>query len=594
MAEDLPRRLAAILSADVVGYSRLMEVDEDGTIAALRALRAEVFDPRIAECGGRIANTAGDSLLVEFPSAVAAVRCAIEIQRAIGERASDLAEDRRLLFRIGINVGDVVAHGDDLLGDGVNIAARLQALCSPGAILISGSVHDHISGKLAVDIRERGLVRLKNIAREVPAFEIADPSGSGATRPTQAAHADRPGDAIDFSRFDRASIVVLPFRDLGGSDRDCLGEGLRLSLHSVLIKLPGLFLLHTASVDQYRGRDVSAVEVGREIKVGYVVGGAVQRAGNRVRILVDLTDVAAGEVIWADRLDRTLEDIFDFQDEVSREIVNAIGLEMRGGDLRRAMFSGASSPEGVAHLHRSVSHLYRGTREDTTIARDWAQMLLAAEPENPWATGLIALTYWREAKFGWTDDPVECVDLAISFAERAIAKGDPEGVGHTVLSYARLCQRRFDEALAASVEARSRRPSCPVSNGMLAEVMRFYGHPDQAVQRMRDAMRLARNFPPWMASSLAAALRDCGDFDASMEAANQATRLFPGDIDSQVTLCSAHVAAGSLDKAKQLARQIRDAEPDFSVSGYIAGQPYRESGTLRRIAENLASAGLPE
>jgi adenylate cyclase len=607
MAKRTQRRLAAIVAADVVGYSRLMSSDEEGTLAALKAARSDVFDPYFAEHGGRVVKTTGDGLLAEFPSVLDAVRCCVEVQQSLLEQATSVPEDRQLRFRIGINLGDIIFDGDDIYGDGVNVAARLEAMAEPGGVCVSDDVVRQIRGKLNVAFTDDGYHDLKNIAEPVhvwrwssarlikPAIgDVPEPVRAGMRQHSQVRRADAKDDVIDFSQFDRAPIVVLPFRDLGGSDQDCLGEGLRLSLHSVLIKLSGLFLLHTAAVESYRGRDLSAAEIGREINVNYVVSGAVQRAGNRVRILVELTDVGTGQVIWADRLDRTLEDIFDFQDEVTQEIVNAIGLKLRGGDARRACFITAGSAETLALLHRAVSHLYRGTREDTAIAREWGEKLLAAEPNNPSTLGLIALTHWREAKFCWTDDPGASLERAAEYAERTIARGDPEGIGHTIIGYVHLLQRRYDDALAASTKARARRPSCPMSNGVLAEVMRFYGNPDQAVLRMRDAMRLARNFPPWMVSGLAASLRDSGEIDASIEAASEAMRLFPEDIDCQVTLCCDKVFAGSAAEARQVAELIRRADPSFSISHYVASQPYRDQVTLDGIMECLKRAGLPE
>jgi adenylate cyclase len=584
-----------------------MSLDEEGTLAALKAVRNEVLAPHFAEHGGRVIKTTGDGLLAEFPSVLDAVRCCVDIQRGVAEHTTSAPEDRQLRFRIGINLGDIIVDGGDIYGDGVNVAARLESIAEPGGICVSDDVVRQTRGKLDFAFTDDGHHKLKNIPERVHVWRWSstesiksasvDPSVSGAVEIKQESHGralETKDSAIDFSQFDRASIVVLPFRDLGGSDQDCLGEGLRLSLHSVLVKLSGLFLLHTTAVENYRGRDLSAAEIGREINVRYVVSGAVQRAGNRVRILIELTDVDRGQVIWADRLDRMIQDIFDFQDEASREIVNTIGLELRGGDARRASFTTAASAEALALLHRSVSHLYRGTREDTAIAREWGEKLLAVEPDNPTSLGLIALTHWRDARFCWSDSPSASLERAADYAQRVIAMGDPEGLGHTIISYVHLLKRRYDDALATSTEARARRPSCPMSNGLLAEVMRFYGSPDQAVLRMRDAMRLARNFPPFMLSGLAASLRDSGEIDASTEAATEAMRLFPEDIDSQVTLCCDKVLAGSVAEASQIAERIRRADPSFSISHYVASQPYRDQATLDGIVECLTQAGLSE
>jgi TolB-like protein len=570
-----------------------MEVDEIGTIAALRAHRERVFDPKIAEFRGRIANTAGDSLLIEYASAVDALRCALEVQRETAVRNETLAEEQRLEFRIGINIGDVVVQGEDLLGDGINVAARLQGLSEAGGICISASVYDQVSGKLDLELEDLGEVKLKNIERGVRAYSIKGVLDmQRKARPLPQTPADD-SNVIDFSRFERVPIVVLPFKELGVAEQDFLAEGLRLSLHSVLVKLPGFFLLHTAIVEGYRESDVSAVDAGRAVDVRYVVSGTVQRVGNRVRITIELTDASAQQLIWGERFDRTMEDIFDLQDKVALEIVNALNIELRVGEAGRLRFQTIADPNALAHLHRAVSHLYRGTREDTALARQWAEKLEELEPTSPVGLGTIAITHWRDAKFGWAENPQFSLEQAAVYAQRTIDLGDPEGVGHTIMGHVRLLERRHDEALAASAEAQSKRPSCPLANGLLAEVMRFCGKPDQAITRMNEAMKLTRTFPPWMINTLAAALRDNGEIEASIAAANEAARLFPDDLDGLTTLCCDYILSQSMKEARQVAKDIRRCDPSFSIARYAESQPYKDKATLDRIVENLECAGLP-
>jgi TolB-like protein len=525
---------------------------------------------------------------------VDALLCAMDVQREVALRNEKVPEGRRVEFRIGINIGDVVIQGGDLLGDGVNIAARLQSITEAGRICISASVYDQISGKIELDLEDLGEVNLKNIERSVRAYEVKSVFDTrGKTRPSPQTSNDG-AKAIDFSRFERASIVVLPFKDLGGAEQDSLAEGLRLSLHSVLIKLPGFFLLHTATVESYRGRDVSAVEVGKATDVRYVVSGAVQRAGERIRISIELTDVSTHQLIWSERFDRTVEDIFDLQDEVALEIVNAIGMELRAGEAGRLRFQTIANPRALAYLHRAVSHLYRGTKEDSAMARQWGEKLEAVAPDAPVCLGMIAITHWRDAKFGWTEDPQASLKRAADYAQRTIDLGDPEGVGHTIMGHVLLYERRYDEALAASVEARSRRPSCPLSNGLLAEVMRYCGKPDQAITRMNEAMKLSRAFPPWMINTLAASLRDNDEIKDSITAAKEATRLFPEDLDSLITLCCDYILSASTREARRVAQQVQRSHPSFSVARYAESQPYKDKVALDRIVESLKRAGLPE
>ena len=594
MSEKVERKLAAIISADVVGYSRLIEADEEGTIAALKDHREQVFDRKIGEHNGRVANTAGDSLLVEFSSAVDALRCATEVQKETARRNEKLPDECRLDFRIGINVGDVVVHGDDLLGDGVNIAARLQSLADPGGICISASVREHVTGKLDFDYSDLGEQRLKNIERSVQAYGLAGPSGADPCVRRPVDLSERGESTFDTSPFKRPSIIVMPFKDLGGADETSLAEGLRLSLHSVLIKLPGFFLLHAGAVEEYRGQDYSAVNVGKEIDVQYVVSAAVQCSGERVRVMVELTDTSAQQLVWGETYDRILTDIFDLQDEISLEIVKALDIELRAGDVGRLRFSTISNPSAREFLHRGISHLYQGDSENTLRARRLMEKVDEIEPNVPACQGMIALTHWREAKFGWSNDPSASLKAAADYAQRTIDLGDPEGVGHTIMGYVHLHQRRHDDAMASSVEAQSRRPSCPLSNGLLAEVMRYCGRPDEAIMRMKDAMKLSRTFPPWMINNLAASLRDDNQIEASISAAKEAAQLFPDDLDGLVTLCCDYSLSSMPAKAEAVAKKILSAEPAFSVVRYAESQPYADHDVSDRIVECLKRAGLPE
>ncbi len=402
MSERTQRRLAAIVSADVVGYSRLMGADETGTLVALRAHRAELIDGKIAEHGGRIVKTMGDGLLLEFPSVIEATQCSVEIQQGMTERNENISEDRRIVFRFGVNLGDVIIEGEDIFGDGINIAARLQSLAEPGDICISASVYDQITGKLEFDFTDLGELALKNIERPIRAYSLMCDFSAGTNERRPYAVANGAGGEFDLSNFERPSIIVMPFRDLGGGNQDSLAEGLRLCLHSVLIKMSGLFLLHTAQVEGYRGRDYSLEEIGKEIGVRYVVGGAVQRSGERVRVTIELTDTSVKQLIWGERYDRVVNDIFDLQDEVALEIVKALDIELRVGEFGRQLFPKISKPLAREYFHRGISHFYKGSRDDSITARQLLEKLDEIQPDVPICLGLIAATHWRDAKFGWS------------------------------------------------------------------------------------------------------------------------------------------------------------------------------------------------
>ena len=589
-----PRRLVAILAADVVGYSRLVGEDEEGTIARLKDLITSLFDPKIAQHGGRVVKTMGDGLLIEFDSAVAAARCAVEVQEALHLHNVDVPEQQHITFRVGINVGDIIVDGDDILGDGVNVAARLEGIAEPGGICISNTVFDQIDGKLDLNFIDLGEQSLKNIDKSIRAYALA----SAVVRHPRIRSA--PGAALgtanifDVRRFTRPSIIVMPFRDLGGADENSLAEGLRLSVHSVLVKLSGLFLLHTALVEGYRGQHYSASDVGKEIDVRYVVGGTVQCRGERVRVSVELTDTTTRQVVWAENYDRVMDDIFSVQDEIALEIVNALDIELRGGEAAHIRSKILNDPSARVLMHRAAGHLYQGDRQNNSLSRDLLEKLDEIEPDVPLTSGMIAITHWRDARFGWSVNPLHSLQKAGDYAQKAIDLGDTQGIGHTVMGYVHLQQRRHNEAMQTSAEALSTRSSCPLANGLAAEVLRYCGKADQSIMRMREAMKIVGTFPPWMVSNLAAALRDHGQIEASISAANDALQLFPEDLDLLVTLCSDYELSAMPSQAETVAKQIIDIDPTFTVSRYADAQPYSDRAVLNRIVESLTRAGLPQ
>jgi TolB-like protein len=324
--ERVQRRLAAILAADVVGYSRLTGADEEGTIARLRALRRELIDPAVAEHRGRIVKTTGDGLLIEFASVVDAVRCALEMQRGLGSRNSDVHIDGRIEFRVGINLGDVVVEGDDLLGDGVNVAARMESMADPGGICLSGDAYRQAKGKVDLNVRDLGEQRLKNIAEPVHVYAI----------PPESAQMDVSASAPS-PRAPRLSIVVLPFANLSGDkEQDYFVDGITESLTTDLSRIPGAFVIARNTAFTYKGKRVDARQIGRELGVRYVMEGSVQSGGNRIRVNAQLIDAETGAHLWAERFDKPRADFFDMQDEITAWLARIVGIELVAAEGRRA------------------------------------------------------------------------------------------------------------------------------------------------------------------------------------------------------------------------------------------------------------------
>src|ERR1700730_1976636 len=357
MAETrVERRLAAILAADVAGYSRLIGNDEEGTLAALKSCRRELIDPKIAEYRGRIVKSTGDGTLVEFASAVDAVRCAVEVQRAMANRNANLPEGRRIEFRIGINVGDIVSDEGDIFGDGVNVAARLEGLSEPSGICVSGRVHEDVQGKLDVSFEDAGEQQLKNISRPVKVFRVRPETTT--VRP-----------AVSLSSRTRPSIAVLPFQNMSGdTEQDYFADGMVEEIITALSRLRWLFVVAHNSSFTYKGRPVDVRQVGRELGVRYVLEGSVRRSASRVRITGQLIDTATRAHLWADRFDGGLEDIFDLQDQVTASVVSAIAPKLEQAEIERAKRKPTESLDSYDYYLRGMASVYQWTRDDISEA----------------------------------------------------------------------------------------------------------------------------------------------------------------------------------------------------------------------------------
>jgi adenylate cyclase len=583
----MERRLAAILAADVVGYSRLMGLDEAATLAALDALRRELIDPAIASRGGRIVKLTGDGMLVEFASVVAAVDCAVAIQAGIAERNRAVPQPQRLEFRIGVNLDEVIAAADDIFGEGVNIAARLEAFAEPNMVCISGAVFDQVRNRVGYAIEDLGAQWFKNIAEPVHAFRI-DPLASRdpGCRPARGTEVLRPAE--------RPSIAVLPFANLSGDPaQDDLADGLRLDIQATLVHASGLFLIAPATVARYRGATVPAEQAGREMGVRYVLEGAVRRSGERIRVTIELTDVPGRRIVWAERYDRTLADGFDVQDEIVAEVLKDLDVKLASGE-KWLLHSSLKSLQALDVFYRGLSRFYAGSREDNAAAREAFDALARLQPDSPVGPAYLCFTHWVDAFRGWTDARERSLAEAERWAEKAVAFRGNNGLAHIVLASVHLLNRRHDEALAECHRAVELRPNCPTANCYLANILHYCGRSDEAVAKVEEAIRISPVYPPWYMTVLAAAYRDRGDLDKSIAAAQRGLRMSPADRDLKIVLCSAYGLSVQPERARPVAREIVAAEPGFSIRRYVEGQAYQEAATLRRLSDSLRQAGLPE
>ena len=465
------RRLAAILAADVAGYSRLMGADEEGTLERLKALRRELFDPKIAEHHGRIVKTTGDGMLVEFASVVAAVRCAVEVQQAIAERNTGVGADNRIELRIGINLGDVIVEGDDLYGDGVNIAARVEALADAGGVLVSNTVYDHVRDRLPFVFEDLGEQRVKNIARPVRVYRIRD----AAAKPTAPPALPLP---------DKPSIAVLPFANMSGDpEQEYFADGMVEEITTAISRLPWLFVIARNSSFAYKGKAVDLKQVARELGVRYVLEGSVRKAGNRVRITGQLIDTATGAHIWADRFDGALDDIFELQDHVASGVVGAIEPKLRLAEIERASRKPAEGLDVYDLYLRALALSHKLTPETNREAIRLLHQALEIDPSYAPAAGLAAYCYHDQKSQGWVAPTGPEVAEGVRLARRAIEAGmtDPDTLWMAGFAMAYLAAEHAT-AIAAISRALVLNPNCAHAWGYKGLVESYLGQADQAIE----------------------------------------------------------------------------------------------------------------
>jgi TolB-like protein len=426
------RRLAAIMAVDVVGFSRLMGEDEAGTVRAVRE-RREAVRPLVAENGGRIVKTMGDGLLLEFPSVVLAVECAVAIQKQMAERNASAPEQKRIVYRIGVNLGDVLIEGDDILGEGVNIAARLEGICEPGGVAISGATYEQARGRIEAEFVDLGEKELKNIARPVRVYAL----GGGASPPAPENHAPP-----------RLSLVVLPFANLGGGEEhEYFVDGVTQSLTAALSRICGAFVIGRNTAFNYKGKSVNLKQIGRELNVRYVLEGSMQRGGNRLRIHVQLIDAETGHHLWAESFDKPLVDLFDMQDEIVARLARALNCELIASEARRAERTPSSDSmdlyfQGQALLNRSH------TSKTVVLAQSYFDRALATDSNNVEALVASSLADLMAGSLMYVDDPLPAFASAERKATKALSLSPNHPFAHVMLGFVYMYTRRAEAGVA--------------------------------------------------------------------------------------------------------------------------------------------------
>ncbi len=583
----MERRLAGILAADVVGYSRLMGEDETGTLERLKSLRRELVQPRIAERKGRIVKLMGDGLLAEFPSVVEAVSCAIDIQRAMPDREPELAKERRIVLRIGVNLGDIIVEGNDIYGDGVNIAARLEGLAEPDGICISGGAFDAIDGKIEAPFEDIGPQAVKNIAKPVRAYRLR----VGTEQQPQPSSEE---DGLTLP--DKPSVAVLPFANLSdGKDLDYFADGITEEIITTLSKVSKLFVIARNSTLVYKGRAVDIRQVGHEQGVQYVLEGSVRSGGQRVRVTAQLIEAAAGRHLWAQRYDRDVGDIFALQDDVTKEIVSALQVELTEGEQAHLAAQGTQNAEAWQLYFEGRDLVHEHHRDTVQKGRSLLEQAVRLDESYALAWGALAEAHWKEARNeGWSASPERSFELSVEASDRALAL-DPANAGILAMrSVIMTTLRDFDGALALAEKAIRLAHSDANAIALAAITLYACGKAEESIKQTELAMRLCPRYPPWYLLMLARCHWVLGQFEEAIAASRSATKADPLYVQPYIELAMVYAEAGRVSDARKAVDAISRIDPGFSATAYMKGLPFRDPDLEARRHSALKKAGVPD
>jgi adenylate cyclase len=582
-------RFAVILCADVVGYSRLMGIDEEGTLAALRAVRRDLVDPKITEHRGRIVRTMGDGLLVEFNSVVDAVRCAVTIQRAMVDEGADKAPDQRIRFRFAINMGDVVSDGDLIYGDGVAIASRMEALAEPGGINVSRAVRDQVRDRLPITFADFGEHEVKNIARPVRVFRVVLEEQSAAQSRIARGRASPP--------LDRPALAVLPFQNLGGdAETEFFLDSVAEDLITELARARWFSIVARNTSFSFKGKGADSKQVARELGVRYVVEGSLRKAGNRVRISCQLVEAASGQHLWADRFDGTLEDTFDLQDRITESVIGSVGPVLRETEIERARRKLEASQDAYDLTLRAFPPTFAETAENNDEALQLLTQVLEADPSYPMANALAAWCYQQRHLMDWPSAQPEDRESAGRLARVAIAGGADAPLALALGGAVRAALTRdHDLALAAVDRALMINTNAAVVLGFDALTRCICGSYDSAIEHATKALQLSPLEPLayHAAFALALACLLCGRVEEAIAHARKALDGNRNFVFSYCVLALACAKLGRSEDASQAARRLLRAAPGFRL-GSLRKIRFADAARLQSDLELLREAHLPE
>jgi adenylate cyclase len=630
----MERHLAAILAADVKGYSHLTELNEEASTATLRMYRA-VVEESIAAHRGHIFSSAGDSVIAEFPSVVEAIRCGVEIQNEITERNSSVPEDGRMQFRIGVNLGDVIAEENNLYGTGVNVAVRLEQLAEAGGICISQTVYDQVRKIVEIPFEDIGEHRLKNIAEPVHVYQILPaplPWLKGLFSRTDI-HRQRFGVAVGVALLllavaagafylrqpavlwdallgggvslpEHAAIAILPFNDMSAThDQQYLADGITEELMTGLAKFPELIVMSRNATLAYKDKPTDSRQVGKDLKVRYVVEGSVQRSDQNVRVTAQLIDASTGRPLWADRYDREINSIFAIRDDITRSIVGTIGgLAGKLAQAEAARLSGKDPNSFTAYdyLMRGWYEWHKFTREGNAAARDLFEQARKIDPNYARAYAGLAWAYADDYDYEWTDDYDKTLKLALEMASTAVRLDPNDYQAQWALGWAYLYNRKHEQAMAHYLRARRLNPNDAELLAEMGNFLIFNGQPTQAIDQVKEAIRLNPFHEDWYVEYLGWAYEEAGMPKQAIEIFEQAIDLQNPDEDGLwyfpfIAAAYAHPTVGRMDDARKIVKTLLLRKPEYSISEALAhAYPYKTKELIDRFVNAARGAGLPE
>jgi adenylate cyclase len=585
--ERVDRKLAAIMAADIAGYSRLMSTNEEGTLNQLKAHRKELVDPRITEHRGRIVKTTGDGMLVEFVSVVDAVRCAVDIQRGMATRNTEVPVESRIEFRIGINVGDIISDGDDIFGDGVNLAARLEGLAEPGSIYVSRVVHDQVRDKLSFGFDDLGEQVVKNIAHPVGVHRIhlAEDAPVGGPIPA--------GGKADQSTFERPSLAVLPFNNISGDpEQEYFAEGMSEDITTALSKLRWFFVIARNSSFTYKGKAVEVKRIARELGVRYVLEGSVRKGGNRVRITAQLVDAVTGNHIWADRYDGDLTDVFVLQDEITMKVVAAIEPKLLEAEGLRSQQRSADDLGAWDMVMQANSLFWQVSKAEGEGAIAILKRAVERYPRYAPAHSMLAFMLLMSGQIGWNLNEPQ-VNEAATLAKRAVELDDSDPWAHLALGYVAYTQRRTDDALEEFRRVLDLNPNFAAAHGYIGQALTHAGRSDEAIVHLERAIRLSPHDPQNAVFNVAlgAAHYLAGSYDEAIAFSRKAWQQRYGLTAAHRVYCASLAQAGRIGEARVALEELKKLHPELSIAWiekYVSYTP----APMAKFLAGMRKAGL--